>query len=94
MSRYTNDIDTLTEILQNGMISLISGGLTFIGVVAMMLYLSPLLFLVTVFSLGLMLAVIMTVGKRARRYFMAPTKDPRSSPKAMDSSAPTQQVRA
>ena len=75
MSRYTNDIDTLTEILQNGMISLISGGLTFIGVVAMMLYLSPLLFLVTVFSLGLMLAVIMTVGKRSRRYFMAQQRD-------------------
>ena len=75
MSRYTNDIDTLTEILQNGMIALISGVLTFAGVVAMMLYLSPLLFLVTVFSLGLMLAVIMTVGKRSRRYFMAQQKD-------------------
>ena len=75
MSRYTNDIDTLTEILQNGMISLVSGVLTFAGVVAVMLYLSPLLFLVTVFSLGLMLAVIMTVGKRSRRYFMAQQKD-------------------
>ncbi len=75
MSRYTNDIDTLNEILQNGMVSLISGILTFVGVVAVMLYLSPLLFLVTVFSLGLMLAVIMTVGKRSRRYFMAQQKD-------------------
>ena len=75
MSRYTNDIDTLTEILQNGMVSLLSGVLTFVGVVAMMLYLSPLLFLVTVFSLGLMLVVIMTVGKRSRRYFMAQQKD-------------------
>ena len=75
MSRYTNDIDTLTEILQNGMISLVSGTLTFIGVVAVMLYLSPILFLVTVFSLGLMLVVIMTVGKRSRRYFMAQQKD-------------------
>ena len=75
MSRYTNDIDTLTEILQNGMISLVSGVLTFGGVVAMMLYLSPILFLVTVFSLGLMLVVIMTVGKRSRRYFMAQQKD-------------------
>ncbi len=75
MSRYTNDIDTLNEILQNGMVSLISGILTFVGVVAVMLYLSPLLFLVTVFSLGLMLVVIMTVGKRSRRYFMAQQKD-------------------
>ena len=75
MSRYTNDIDTLTEILQNGMVSLVSGVLTFTGTVAMMLYLSPVLFLVTIFSLGLMLLVIMTVGKRSRRYFMAQQRD-------------------
>ena len=75
MSRYTNDIDTLTEILQNGMVSLASGVLTPVGVVAVMLYLSPLLFLVTVFSLGLMLVVIMTVGKRSRRYFTAQQRD-------------------
>ncbi len=75
MSRYTNDIDTLTEILQNGLVSLCSGALTFVGVVAMMLCLSPLLFLVTVFSLGLMFVVIMTVGKRSRRYFMAQQRD-------------------
>ena len=75
MSRYTNDIDTLTEILQNGLVSLCSGALTFLGVVGMMLYLSPLLFLVTVFSLGLMLVVIMTVGKRSRRYFTAQQRD-------------------
>ena len=75
MSRYTNDIDTLNEILQNGLVSLCSNTLTFVSVVAMMLYLSPLLFLVTVFSLLLMLVVIMTIGKRSRRYFMAQQKD-------------------
>jgi ATP-binding cassette subfamily B multidrug efflux pump len=75
MSRYTNDIDTLNEILQNGLISLVSGVLTFTAVVAMMLYLSPPLFLVTVFSLGLMFLVVMTVGRRSRRYFMAQQRD-------------------
>ena len=75
MSRYTNDIETITEILNNGLVSLCSGVLTFIGVVAMMLYLSPLLFLVTVFSLGLMFLVIMTVGKRSRRFFMEQQRD-------------------
>ena len=75
MSRYTNDIETITEILNNGLVSLCSGVLTFVGVVAVMLYLSPLLFLVTVFSLWLMLLVIMTVGKRSRRYFMAQQRD-------------------
>ena len=75
MSRYTNDVETITEILNNGLVSLCSGALTFLGVVGVMLYLSPLLFLVTVFSLGLMLAVVMTVGKRSRRYFMAQQRD-------------------
>ena len=75
MSRYTNAIDTLNEILQNGLISLVSGVLTFTAVVAMMLYLSPPLFLVTVFSLGLMFLVVMTVGRRSRRYFMAQQRD-------------------
>ena len=75
MSRYTNDIETITEILNNGMISLISGGLTFIGVVAIMLYLSPALFLVSVFSMGLMMVVVMTVGRRSRRYFSAQQRD-------------------
>ncbi len=75
MSRYTNDIDTLNEILQNGLVSLCSGMLTFAAVVAVMLYLSPLLFLVTVFSLGLMLLVVMTIGKRSRRYFTAQQRD-------------------
>ena len=75
MSRYTNDIDTITEILNNGLVNLFSGALTFLGVVAVMLYLSPLLFLVTLFSLGLMLLVIMTVGKRSRHYFMAQQRD-------------------
>ena len=75
MSRYTNDIETINEILNNGLVSLFSGALTFLGVVGMMLYLSPMLFLVTVFSLALMLVVIMTVGTRSRRYFMAQQRD-------------------
>ena len=75
MSRYTNDIETINEILNNGLVNLVSNGLTFVGVVGMMLYLSPLLFLVTVFSLGLMFLVIMTVGKRSRRYFTAQQRD-------------------
>ena len=55
MSRYTNDIETITEIMNNGLANMVSGILTFIGVVAMMLRLSPVLFLVTLFCLGLML---------------------------------------
>ena len=75
MSRYTNDIETINEILNNGLVQMLSSALTFAGVVCMMLVLSPLLFLVTLFSLGLMLLVIMTIGRRSRVYFMAQQRD-------------------
>ena len=75
MSRYTNDIETITEIMNNGLASLISGGLTFVGVVLMMVITSPVLFLVTVFCLGLMLLVVMTVGKRSRYFFAEQQRD-------------------
>ena len=75
MSRYTNDIETITEIMNNGLASLVSGALTFVGVVAMMIITSPILFLVTVFCLGLMLAVVMTVGKRSRYFFAEQQRD-------------------
>ena len=75
MSRYTNDVETISEILNNGLIGLISNTLTFIGVVTVMISLSPLLFLVSVFSLMLMFTVIMTIGKRSRNYFMTQQRD-------------------
>lgn len=75
MSRYTNDIETINEILNNGLVSLFSSALTFVGVVAMMLYMSPVLFLMTIVSLALMLVIIMTIGKRSRQYFAAQQRD-------------------
>lgn len=75
MSRYTNDIETITEIMNNGLASLISGSLTFVGVVLMMIITSPILFLVTIFCLGLMLLVVMTVGKRSRYFFAEQQRD-------------------
>ena len=75
MSRYTNDIETITEIMNNGLASLISGSLTFVGVVLMMIITSPILFLVTIFCLGLMFLVVMTVGKRSRYFFAEQQRD-------------------
>ena len=75
MSRYTNDIETISEVLNNGLGAIVSGSLTFIGVVVMMIVMSPLLFLVTVFTLLLMLLVVMIVGKRSRRYFAQQQKN-------------------
>ncbi len=69
MSRYTNDIETISESLNNSFGSLISCSLNFVGTIVMMLVLSPVLTLITFASLGVMLLVVKTIGSRSRRYF-------------------------
>ena len=75
MSRYTNDIDTISEMINNSIGTLISGTLTFIGVMAMMFYLSWRLTLITVAVLLVMLFVVKQIGKRSRFYFAEQQKD-------------------
>ncbi len=74
MSRYTNDIETVSEALNNSFGSLVSCTLNFLGTIAMMLVLSPALTLVTFAMLAVMLWVVKTVGGRSRRYFSAQQK--------------------
>ena len=74
MSRYTNDIETVSEALNNSFGSLISCSLNFIGTIAMMLVLSPTLTLITFAMLAVMLVVVKTIGSRSRQYFAAQQK--------------------
>ena len=74
MSRYTNDIETVSEALNNSFGSLISCSLNFVGTIAMMLVLSPILSLITFAMLAVMLGVVKTIGGRSRRYFAAQQK--------------------
>ncbi len=69
MSRYTNDIETVSEALNNSFGSLISCTLNFGGTILMMLVLSPPLTLITFGVLGIMLLVVKNIGGRSRRYF-------------------------
>ncbi len=71
MSRYTNDIETISEALNNSFGSVVSCTLNFLGTIAMMLVLSPVLTLITFAVLGVMLLVVRTIGGRSRRYFAA-----------------------
>ncbi len=66
MSRYTNDIDTISEALNNSFGSLISCSLNFVGTIAMMIVLSPVLTGITFVMLVVMLLVVKVIG---RRYF-------------------------
>lgn len=74
MSRYTNDIETVSEALNNSFGSLISCTLNFTGTIVMMLVLSPTLTLVTFATLAVMLLVVKTIGSRSRRYFAGQQK--------------------
>ena len=74
MSRYTNDIETVSEALNNSFASLISCSLTFVGTMVMMIVLSPILTLITFAMLVVMLLVVKTIGGRSRRYFAAQQK--------------------
>lgn len=69
MSRYTNDIETVSEALNNSFASLISCSLTFLGTIIMMIVLSPVLTAITFVMLAVMLLVVKTIGSRSRRYF-------------------------
>ena len=69
MSRFTNDIDTVSEMLNSSFASIISNVLTFVGTVAMMIVLNPWLTLITFLFLGLMGLVVKVIGGRSRANF-------------------------
>ena len=69
MSRFTNDADNVQMALEQSVVQLISSVITFVGVVVMMVSLSPLLFLATVVMLAAVLAVFTVFGKRSRKYY-------------------------
>ena len=61
MSRFTNDIDTVSEMLNSSFASIISNVLTFVGTVVMMIVLNPWLTLITFLFLGLMGLVVKVI---------------------------------
>ena len=69
MSRFTNDIDTISEMLNSSFASIVSNVLTFVGTVVMMIVLNPWLTLITFLFLGLMAVVVKTIGGRSRTNF-------------------------
>lgn len=71
MSRFTNDTDTLREIISMGIPQFISSMLSVIGVFIMMVVLSPVLTLLVLFMLALMLLAVKLIGKRSGYYFKA-----------------------
>lgn len=75
MSRVTNDIDTISTTLQQSMTQLITSLCTIIGVVIMMLIISPMLTLITILTLPLSFWATVTIAKRSQKNFAAQQKE-------------------
>ena len=69
LSRITNDVDTLGMNLNTSVTQLITGVATVLGVLVMMLSISPLMTLVALVVIPLSLFVVSIVVKRSQKYF-------------------------
>ncbi|WP_405550201.1 ABC transporter ATP-binding protein [Streptomyces microflavus] len=70
LSRATNDIDNISQTLQQTMGQLINSALTIVGVLIMMVWISPLLALVALVTIPLSVVVATQVGKRSQPQFV------------------------
>lgn len=70
LSRATNDIDNISQTLQQTMGQLINSALTIVGVLIMMFWISPLLALVALVTVPLSVVVATKVGKRSQPQFV------------------------
>ena len=69
LSRITNDIDTLGMNLNASVTQLITGVATVLGVVIMMLSISPIMTLVALIIIPVSLLIVSVVVKRSQKYF-------------------------
>jgi ATP-binding cassette, subfamily B, multidrug efflux pump len=71
MSRMTNDIENVSQTLNNSFIQVFSSILTLVGTLAVMISLSPLLTVLTMTIVPLMFAAVRWVTKRTGRLYKA-----------------------
>ena len=69
MSRFTNDVDAVGEMVTNTVIQIFSGVLTLIGTLFLMLYTNVILSLVTFVTLPLMMFAAAILAKKSGKYF-------------------------
>ena len=71
LSRVTNDIDNVATVLQQGLSQILTSALTVIGVLAMMIWISPLLAAISLVIIPATAAVTIVIGKRSQAQFAA-----------------------
>ncbi|WP_299530370.1 ABC transporter ATP-binding protein [uncultured Streptomyces sp.] len=70
LSRATNDVDNISQTMQQTMGQLINSVLTIVGVLVVMFWISPLLALVALVTVPLSAVVAARVGKRSQPHFV------------------------
>lgn len=75
LSRVTNDVDNIASTLQQSITQLISALVTIIGIIIMMLTISPLMTLITFITLPLSALITKRVAKKSQVYFSEQQKE-------------------
>src|SRR5205814_7098772 len=71
LSRVTNDIDNVSTTLQQGLSQILSSILNVVGTLALMIWISPLLALVSLVVVPLSVVVTLIIGRRSQKQFAA-----------------------
>ncbi len=69
LSRVTNDIDNVSQTLQQTLSQLLNALLMVLGVIVMMVWISPTLALVALASIPVAMVVVSVIGKRSQKLF-------------------------
>lgn len=75
MSVYTNDVDTLRQMISQSLVQIFSSVITIISVLASMIVLSIPLTLLTLFMVFVMLFVVKNLAGKSGKYFLAQQTD-------------------
>ncbi len=69
MSRFTNDVDAIGEMLNFTIVQIFSGVISVVGTLALMLYTNIYLTIITVVMVPIMMKAGQTVANRSRKYY-------------------------
>lgn len=75
MSRVTNDIENVSSTLNTSVIQILSSVITFVGTISVMLYMSPLLTLITLIIVPIMAVSIKWITNRTGKLFKEQQKN-------------------
>ncbi|MBQ3646650.1 MAG: ABC transporter ATP-binding protein [Synergistaceae bacterium] len=75
MSRYTNDVDSLRQMIAQGIPQLITAVITDFAIVSIMLYFSFWLSILTITGIFVMLKITKKIGRKSSRNFRAQLKN-------------------